>query len=389
MKRYIFLTIVLSLLIASACSTNNSEESFPTSALQTWATNSNTDVTEDSNEFKIVMTPIDENGVIRFCGNLNEKVYVDTVVNIPEGNMVRVLDVQVVSYDIENIKQILFPEGKAVVEFSEPGYTLLRESLNNRLCSHVDYVNSSQVLYSCRTEQMYEIMGLLFNSDKSSSLYNLGAFSQDIELSFLTREEAIAQVKKTVSQFHIESDFTTTIFTIDHETLSQIENKYMNDGFHQEFSFKGSWELSDDRYYIVLEQVIHGLPVYSDHIDTGSFSYEGCAIEAMITRDGYETLSIKNQYIVSGVNSDPRAILSAEDIIHKVGNKFDSIISNSSFYINSMELKYLPEFKDSSMVSIQLIPVWCVNVTETVETGEIVNTISRDYLMDAFTGYKY
>ncbi len=92
--------------------------------------------------------------------------------------------------------------------------------------------------------------------------YNADLYSAETQLSFMTREEAFDAVQKNMQALDIDMETAYTGYALDHETMQSQEYYEDMDGNIDKSQYKAQWSEADDCYYLYIDRIYKGLPLY-------------------------------------------------------------------------------------------------------------------------------
>ncbi|MGE5494653.1 MAG: hypothetical protein ACM3S4_05070 [Burkholderiales bacterium] len=372
MKKILIILIVM--LILSGCSSQSITISQPP------ATGSQPTVS--------VSAPTDSSGAgqtettERIQRTLGDNTFIDAEVKIPVNLDIPAIDAELVPFDGDKIKKALF-NNEVTTEKDDPHGNLITNQDGNSFCSF--YTNDKDSCLHFRTKDVDYILDIFrWKSDQFPD--NLSLFTNDTEFDFASREDAINAVTNVSKMLGVEYIGNASVYALDHQTLQSVEKQVEDSGEHTEYKFKEQWSKEDDCYFVMMDCVFQNIPVNTmDTVLSNNDLLIGTEIAAIYSKNGFEYFEVSNFYSQKNM-SEPTPIVSLDDAIGIVTAKFESIITTSKYTITGIELKYVPQFKDKSHTSIQLIPVWYFTVDESyVKGGSTFETTLR-FMLDAYTG---
>ena len=203
-----------------------------------------------------------------------------------------------------------------------------------------------------------------YNYVASNSSYNADKYDSNNIFNFKSIEESYSYISSRLKELGISISPSYDCYSLDYKTLSE-QSSYLgvNHGY--------SWTNSDNSYFFILRQEIHGLPVTTlmhGNADDGSM-VSGSDIQVLISADGIQKLMCAFIYDTFEETRTPVAIIPLENAIRTVECKYSNIITSSPITITHIELCYLP-CKHSNQFKI--IPTWIFKSTqEDPNTGKI------------------
>lgn len=227
---------------------------------------------------------------------------------------------------------------------------------------------------------------------------NASLFMTNTDLPFASEATVEKDVRAALAKIGLRNVGDCTIYSLDWQTLQSEAKKVLADPNNADWiqsgkmSVRSDWSESDDCYYLWLRDQIDGIPII-DHpyqLKTQDVYVDGTYIEVLYSQDGI-------QYLVAGTVYQPESairtasLLSVEDVLPEVKEKYDSIITEYSYTITQIALCYVPSPGDAEQSFYEMIPAYAFQVTEkgtdTDESGVATpHEFSFSLLYDATTG---
>lgn len=268
----------------------------------------------------------------------------------------------------------MFGEGKEIIEKPEipvdegkAPYDYYLFANDESLCINEDitYVSSNYKYYSNIGAQ---------SSDNQ-------AVFEETEISFKSGEECIAELKKIIDElgYHSE-DFIFASYPLDFQTMKNLEEQYLQEGYLAEEKRKESWSQEDDAYFIYGYQKYEDIPVFHEMMSIArTMAYDtpdNAPIQAIYSTRGIEQLNISDIYAFE--NGETQASLKPfEDIAAVVEEKFENILNDAEYEVTRAKF-YERVYLDEGQ-KYKADPIWYFEVVE--------NNISKSVtLINAETG---
>ena len=149
---------------------------------------------------------------------------------------------------------------------------------------------------------------------------------------------------------------------------------------------------SQPHYVFQYEILVNGMPLamfdggsYSDNVFT-----PGTYLTAVLDEDGIRHFDVS--YVLKETETgDAQRILTLDEALDKVDEKYNSIIMEGDYYINDIQMAYTPIKTDDTKI-VRLIPVWYFQTTHQIlvpnrsGTGKVMLPQSGYILINALDG---
>lgn len=149
---------------------------------------------------------------------------------------------------------------------------------------------------------------------------------------------------------------------------------------------------SQPHYVFQYEILVNGMPLamfdggsYSDNVFT-----PGTYLTAVLDEDGIRHFDVS--YVLKETETgDAQRVLTLDEALDKVDEKYNSIIMEGDYYINDIQMAYTPIKTDDAGI-VRLIPVWYFQTTHQIllpdksGTGEIMLPQDGYILINALDG---
>ncbi len=258
----------------------------------------------------------------------------------------------------------------------------------------------SDITYFFRTKK-YDFISAVFKNDPAAGrFYNADMYPVNADLPFMPYKRAVSEVVSFLYNAGITVCEPGTVYSLNHDTMRKQEailkdNGGLTDLRDGSVTLKDSWDESDDCYYMRLSGSVASLPVsdvtHGFASDTGNGGIgtlvEGCIIEAAISADGIEYLSILYPYQeVEPVEKDLK-LLSVDEGLNFVAQKYEKEQVNGTATITDARFCYIPIHKDALQTEFLMVPGWYFGATQTsLYPNGAPASFSRYLLVSAVTG---
>lgn len=150
------------------------------------------------------------------------------------------------------------------------------------------------------------------------------------------------------------------------------------------------WSEEYDCYCFTYYGTVDGLKLNSQDRETNNNVVPGSIIRATYSKDGIQNLEISNIYI-GEKEVEKKTLCTMNTILNAIDQKYNSVILQGNYKVNSMELEYIADIRDKSE-KYTLLPVWRCSISHNYDTqdknsSKIINIEDNSILfIDATSG---
>lgn len=260
--------------------------------------------------------------------------------------------------DFEKIKEI-FCAGKKITEETEGSYPPDMPGALTEAEKHLSTEDGDYLLVGCGNSFFYTA------ARDTQDTSNLELYKTGEDLDFATIAEADGEIRKVAEELGI-SVGDSVCYTIDTSSMPHYVFRY--------------------------DLLVNGLPL--GKFDGGSYSDNvftpGTYLTAVLDEDGIRHFDVS--YVLKETETgDAQRVLTLDEALDKVDEKYNSIIMEGDYYINDIQMAYTPIKTDDAGI-VRLIPVWYFQTTHQIllpdksGTGEIMLPQSGYILINALDG---
>lgn len=230
------------------------------------------------------------------------------------------------------------------------------------------------------TAKMDKLINCLTWDSPVSVCYNRDAYPTQGDLSFAKRDDAYQKITEELESLGIpmEKVEIERCYSLPYQTLSEQEQIAFENEAVDADERKIDWSSEDDAYYYYIWQTEQELPVYPcgyvEHIDPENIKG---GIECCYSKDGIDFLDV-SYWMDFKQEEETLSLLSFEDIIKTVEEKYGDVINDRMMTLNTCRLFEAPIPQAEG--SYEVVPVWICKIQD----GDMSNPI---YLpVNAVTG---
>lgn len=292
---------------------------------------------------------------------LSSGVMVDTGVYVPESMQQQNLpEMQGTGQIVEFGKlKSIFCADKTIIEENES--TVVTKSLGSD-------IDMEQYIYTENGDYLTCVGGnsFLYTAARDTQdTSNLELYKTGEDLDFATIAEADGEIRKVAEELGI-SVGDSVCYTIDTSSMPHYVFRY--------------------------DLLVNGLPL--GKFDGGSYSDNvftpGTYLTAVLDEDGIRHFDVS--YVLKETETgDAQRVLTLDEALDKVDEKYNSIIMEGDYYINDIQMAHTPIKTDDAGI-VRLIPVWYFQTTHQIllpdksGTGEIMLPQDGYILINALDG---
>ena len=230
--------------------------------------------------------------------------------------------------------------------------------------------------------------GITYGSSNSKYYINIGvqdpdnqAVFEEAGVSFKSGEECITELKKIIDELgYNQEDFIFACYPLSFQTMKNMEEQYLQEGYLEEEKRKESWSQEDDAYFIYAYQKYGDIPVFHEMMSIARvMAYDtpdNAPVQAIYSTRGIEHLNISGVYTFEN-GGQQVSLKSFEDIAAVVEEKFENILNDADYEVT--RAKFYERVYLNEEQKYKADPIWYFEVVE--------NNISKSVtLINAETG---
>ena len=334
-----------------------------------------------------------ENNYTRISENIVLEKDINSI-EIKDKNF-NIIPVKIKSFDFDKFSSMLFNNTIPIVN-------------NEDSFSTYTYEDKELIIYegsiTYKTSLSNYINEIIITDDVPSK--NIDNFKKD-SLEFMTKRQAIDKATEFLDKLEISYLKEPKVYALDVNTLIKEQDLYQKeieqDDWFKEMQQKGKiklkdeWKTSDECYYLFFDVSLENTKIYPNSYtiqESNGFPVDGSKIKIMISKDGIIYCDIG--VIYEKINSETKhaKIISLDDMLDIVSEKYNQIILENPITIKNISLQYcvVPTKidRDSSGTIInqefEMVPAWILNTVQTVNARGKTIKENIDIIINAQTG---
>ena len=334
-----------------------------------------------------------ENNYTRISENIVLEKDINSI-EIKDKNF-NIIPVKIKSFDFDKFSSMLFNNTIPIVN-------------NEDSFSTYTYEDKELIIYegsiTYKTSLSNYINEIIITDDVPSK--NIDNFKKD-SLEFMTKRQAIDKATEFLDKLEISYLKEPKVYALDVNTLIKEQDLYQKeieqDDWFKEMQQKGKiklkdeWKTSDECYYLFFDVSLENTKIYPNSYtiqESNGFPVDGSKIKIMISKDGIIYCDIG--VIYEKINSETKhaKIISIDDMLDIVSEKYNQIILENPITIKNISLQYcvVPTKidRDSSGTIInqefEMVPAWILNTVQTVNARGKTIKENIDIIINAQTG---
>lgn len=200
----------------------------------------------------------------------------------------------------------------------------------------------------------------------------------DKELSFLSKEDAVAQIQSLMEQLEVGGNLgTPDVIAMDKANFINVQKVIMEDDSYQKaLSAKGyesdTFDEDLEVYRMTFRMEVDGISVYRNEPwlqqTTERYIAYPVTVMVLLTNSGIEMITMTGMIEPCDGLQKEVAVIGEDGIKEAILNKFDGVILPVEYKAVNIWMEYFPLLKEGSFTEVDLIPVWCVDFEINGET---------------------
>ncbi|SHI12359.1 hypothetical protein SAMN02745196_03022 [Clostridium collagenovorans DSM 3089] len=191
-------------------------------------------------------------------------------------------------------------------------------------------------------------------------------------LEFMSREEAIGNVEEILSRNGVSIYGEAKVYALTAEKMKQeqekaiSENENVKQQIKEGYLKKQEFVKDDECYVLFFRSEVNNIPITQDlYLDEVSGRVvEGINTEVWINKDGIISLIISNVVEKLSELENPENLLSVDEAMSKLQQRYDSVITDNKMNFNEITLEYVGIPDGKKVTEIKFVPTWCFNRKE-------------------------
>lgn len=220
-------------------------------------------------------------------------------------------------------------------------------------------------------------------------------FPDKKDFSFASRAQADQAVQEALSVFGISDVRLKDTYCIDHKQLEALSTDPLYAESYEDHRLESDptipenhvWSEADDGYYFDYAFLIDGIPMAEADLASDTLSYAGSWAHAYYNASGITQMSIMTPWNAGEVAAVPESMISMDEALAVVENKFQDLIYPYEHVIRHIGLRYMYRQDGDRWL---LTPVWqflLLKKDENLASG--LRDPSKDPVYDPPHPYRY
>jgi hypothetical protein len=198
--------------------------------------------------------------------------------------------------------------------------------------------------------------------------YNANLYSTETEFAFEAKEKVWLDIKDKMKTIGLNIDGSYTCYALDYETMQKEEFAMGPTGEKDPTAYKPGWSEEDNGYYFIAHQELMNCVVQYPVEDVlEKVSEQNAPIKFLYTKDGLKMLDIENVFDFQ-VSDKYISLLPFEDIAKVVQEKYQMILSDTTYEVTRAELYLRPIKKDDNTYDV--VPTWQFTIIDNESKSE-------------------
>lgn len=200
----------------------------------------------------------------------------------------------------------------------------------------------------------------------------------DKELSFRSKEDAVAQIQSLMEQFEVGGKFgTPDVIAMDKADFVNVQKVIMeDDSYRKTLSAKGyesdTFDEDLEVYRMTFRMEVDGISVYRNEPwlrqTTERYIAYPVTVMVLLSNSGIEMMTMIGMLEPYDGSQKEVDVIGEDGIKEAIIKKFDDVILPVEYKAVNIWMEYFPLLKEDSFTDVDLIPVWCVDFEINGET---------------------
>jgi hypothetical protein len=217
-------------------------------------------------------------------------------------------------------------------------------------------------------------------------------------LNFMAGTEAVKTVSEILKQLSIETSDNVEIYAIDYQTMqAQQEERIRQEKERQSdpteyYQIKSEFTEEDEFYILCFTMMQDQIPITHNSYQTvaaGERIVNGSNAKVYLSKKGVIYLQCSGIYQADSVAESPGTLITAEKILQKAYEIYDSFVSTQKVTVIAMDFEYAPVPYNKNYDEVKLTPAWTLTLSyenELSKNGIDPDAVVRTITINAVTG---
>lgn len=298
--------------------------------------------------------------------NVGKNVLIDAEVIVPDTEYAPIIKAKKILLDEESLVEKFF-RGKETQKQAEE----LKQG--NKIVRNITYTTDNEYFRLGDNDAIYLINNVMkkyqLPTYNREGMYELCDVYLDCELDFMSKSDVVESIKDILNKNGISTCENPKVYGLSQEKMQQEQDKALAEDNNQieamidisKVKKQDKFIKDDECYAIFFKGSFDNIPIVEDfYVDEVSDkTIFGSSIEAWISKDGIIDFNITNAVEKIKEVENPEKLLSVDDAMDKLKERYDNIITDDKMFFNEISFQYVCNFDSDNNEELNFVPTWC------------------------------